>query len=233
MDTIDNHNVAQAIFQNLCQQMGMDINGFNNEHGRLVLISSAHSASGTSFTARAIAMAAAGYFTPRGQRVLLLDYDLYKQCQLQMVMNMGQITGPYDASFGANPFWQVRTGVTEESYELPPQAYNSLYLHDQTGLAVSVFRWDLIGQGQSVNIISSPDYWINLRRNFAMVIIDGPASDRTNLSAALYPQVDVTAIVAGKQNAASPQSLQMSQDVERFGGRFSGLILNNIVTEAA
>jgi len=213
--------------------MGMDLDRLDDGHGRLALISSAHSASGTSFIARAVAMAAAANLTPRGQRVLLLDYDLYKQCQLQMVMDAGQITGPYDASFGSMPFWQVRTGVTEDSYEVPPHAYNSLYLHDQTGLAISVFRWDLIGQGQSVNIIPSPEYWINLRRNFAMVIIDGPARDRTNISAALYPQVDATAIVAHRHNAASPQTLQMSQDIERFGGRFSGLILNDIVTKAA
>ncbi|MEP1231266.1 MAG: hypothetical protein ABJG88_11370 [Litorimonas sp.] len=232
MTNTDTHIVAKAIYQNLCNQMGISVDGQYDGYGRLALISSTHSGSGTSFISRQIALEAAAQFAPLGKRVLLLDYDLYKQSQLQAIMNMGTINGPYDASFGVTPFWQVRTGITEDSYELSPEAYNSLYIQDQTGLAVSVFRWDLLGTSQAVNVIPAPDYWMKLRSNFAMVIVDGPASDRTNMSAALYPQVDTTAIVSLNQNASSPQTLQMVKDIERFGGRFSGLIVNNIVNGA-
>lgn len=221
----DNHNTAHAIFNQLQNPPRAD------EAGKLVLIGSAYSGSGTSFIARSVALAAAAHYAPLGQRVLLLDYDLYKQSQLQALMQTGTVNGPYDVSFGAVPFWQVRAGILEDSPELPAAAYASLYLQDQSNLAVSVFRWDQIGTNQSVKVVPAPDYWMALRRSFAMVIIDGPALDRTNMSAALYPQVDTTAIIANAQNTGSPQTLQMAQDVQRFGGHFSGLILNDLGRE--
>jgi len=195
--------------------------------GQLVLMGSAHSQSGTSYIARSLAFAAASHFTPLGRRVLLLDYDLYKQSQLQSVMNLGPVQGPYDASFGVTPFWDVRAGVLEDSPSLDAGGYASLYLQDHSGLAVSIFRWDQIGANQSVKVVPAPEYWHALRQNFAMVIVDGPAADRTNMSATLYPHMDNIVIVAQTHNAASAQTLQMAKDVQRFGGQFSGLILND------
>lgn len=234
--TYETHDItAQSIFNQL--QATPRADGF----GKLILIGSAHSGSGTSYAARAIALAGAAHFKPLGQRVLLLDYDLYKQTQLQSVMETGAVNGPYDASFGVRPFWQIRAGVNQDSPELPAASYGSLYLQDITGLAVTVFRWDQIGANQSVNIISSPEYWAALRQNFAMVIIDGPALDRTNMSAALYPEMDHIAIAARPQIANSPQTLQMAQDIQahslhsgaHLGGNFSGLILNDAVNGKA
>jgi len=218
---LDNDSTAQAIFHQL--QTLSQTDGF----GQRVLLSSAHSASGTSFVARSIAMAAAAHYTPLGQRVLLLDYDIYKQSQLEAVMQMGPVNGPYDMSFGVTPFWQVRAGILDDSPELPAATYGSLYLQNESGLAVSVFRWDQIGSNQSVKVINTPDYWEALNHNFAMVIVDGPALDRTNMSAVLYPHMDATAIVATSQIARSPQTLQMAQDIQTFGGHFAGLILND------
>jgi len=216
-----NHNTAHAIFNQL--QNAPRSGGA----GQLVLLSSASSGCGTSFIARSVAFAAAAHYASHGQRVLLLDYDLYKQSQLQAMMQMGPVNGPYDVSFGVTPYWQVRAGILVDSPELPAATYASLYLQDQSGLAVSVFRWDQIGTNQSVKVVPAPEYWMALRRNFAMVIIDGPAIDRTNMSAALYPQVDTTAIVVGAQSAGDPQTVQMAQDIQRYGGHFSGLIKND------
>jgi len=223
----NNEITAQAIFNQL-QSRSQAFSGSGVQgNGRTILMGSAHSTSGTSYVARSVAYAAAAHYTPLGQRVLLLDYDLYKQSQLQAVMNVGPVHGPYDASFGVLPFWQVRAGVHEDSPTLAAGSYASLYLQDQSGLAVSVFRWDQIGANQSVKVVPAPDYWAALRRNFAMVIIDGPAVDRTNMSATLYPQVDSVAIVAQSHNSGSAQTLQMAQDISRYGGHFSGLILND------
>jgi len=224
----NNDITAQMIFNQLQggQQQGAQQQGAPNQAGQLVLICSAHSANGTSFIARSVAMAAAAHYAPLGQRVLLLDYDLYKQSQLQEMMKAGPVHGPYDASFGVTPFWQVRAGILENSPELAAGSYASLYLQDHSGLAVSAFRWDQVGTNQSVHVVAAPDYWAALRQNFAMVIVDGPAADRTNMSASLYPHMERVAVVAQAHNSASPQTLQMTQDIQRFGGHFAGLILN-------
>jgi len=220
-----NDITAQSIFNHL------RVSQRTGEAVQLILIGSAHSGSGTSYAARALALAAAAHFQPLGQRVLLLDYDLYKQGQLQALMGSGAVRGPYDASFGTMPFWQIRAGVNQDSPEMPAASYASLYIQDRTALAVTAFRWDQIGANQSVNIISATDYWARLRQNFAMVIIDSPALDRTNMAAMLYPEMDNIAIVAGPQTANSSQTLQMAQDIQsgnsHQGGYFSGLILND------
>ncbi len=219
----ENHIIAQTILNQLQSSIRSD--GL----GQLVLISSAHSGDGVSYIARSIALAAAAHYAPMGQRALLLDYDIYKQCQLQALMDTGSVQGPYDASFGVVPFWQVQTEAVTGSTDCLTANYNSLYLQDQSGLATTVFRWDKIEANQTVNIIDAPHYWTALRQNFAMVIVDGPAIDRTNMSASLYPHMDSVAIVAKPQNAQSAQTLQMAKDVQRFGGQFSGLILSDII----
>lgn len=228
--TFETHDItAQSIFNQLRAGPRADVT--NADTGQLILMSSAHSGAGTSYAARAIALAAAAHFMPLGQRVLLLDYDLYKQTQLQALMQMGVVNGPYDASFGVTPFWQIRAGLHQDSPELPAASYASLYLVEARALAVTAFRWDQIGANQSVNIISSPDYWAALRQNFGMIIIDAPALDRSNMCTALYPHMDNVAITARPENANSPQTLQMAQDIQTYNpnstGVFSGLILNN------
>lgn len=217
---MENNQTARAIFQTL-------LAGPRRPNaGCLALICGAHSRNGTSYIARSVAFAAAEHFTPLGERVLLLDYDLYKQSQLEAVMATGAIHGPYDASFGVTPFWQVRAGILEDSPEIPAAAFASLYIQDQLGLAVSVFRWDQVGTNQSLRLITSPEYWAQLRQHFAMIIVDAPAIDRSNSSAILYPYMDTCAIAALPQNVSSAQTLQMRRDIEIVGGHCSGLIVN-------
>ena len=194
--------------------------------GKLILLSSAHSGSGTSYVARQIAIAAAAHFLPYGQRVLLLDYDIHKQSHLQSLMSRGHVHGPYDATFNVAPFWQIYEGVQPNMRQVSGAAHNSLYIDSTSELAVTAFRWDQVSPSQNVMIMPSAPYWAELRRRFALIIIDGPALDRSPLSSDLFAYMDMNAIISTPQNSTSAQTMQMVQNIQNGSGKFSGLILN-------
>lgn len=189
--------------------------------------------SGTSFVARDFACLAATYFSDKGQRVALVDYDLNQQTQADWFETQaaqsryGALQGPYDAYMGQTPFWKVSPDIinkTEDSSESGQTC--RLYLTMSGQLAVTRFHWENIRPGQSVHIIRSANYWQALRQKFGIIVVDCPAFDNSDISLNVIPDADHTIIITPESRVTDPAIQGLSAAIVAAGGRCAGQILN-------
>ncbi len=222
---IDNHHPLQSVLSQLCTPERGD--------GRapVFALTASDTGVGTSYVARNLALLAAQHYGPYGQRVLLVDMDLSQQTQAEYFRNLtaqyGAVEGPYDATFGAEPFWQVSPdGIDAQGMRKSAALYGGLNLVGQTGLAVTEFRWSEIKQGQSVHVIAARDYWHSLRDEFALVIVDTPAFDRADTALTIIPEADKTVIICATDTASRPAQKELSDRIVAENGRCAGLVIN-------
>jgi Mrp family chromosome partitioning ATPase len=178
-----------------------------------------------------LSLLAAQHYSVYGQRVALIDLDISQQSQMKSFRDTaaqhGEISGPYDATFGEDPFWQVSPdGVDEFGRRKSAALYGGLNLIGQTGLAVTEFRWDEIKNGQSVHIREARSFWNALRDQFALVIVDTPAFDRADTALTIIPEADKTVIVCASDTAKDPAQKALSDRIEAANGRCAGLVVN-------
>jgi len=187
---------------------------------------------GTSYVARTLALLAAQHYAPYGQRVGLVDMDIsQQQSQMKIFRDSmalyGEVQGPFDATFGEDPFWQVSPdGVDEFGRRKSASLYGGLNLIGQTGLAVTEFRWSEVKAGQSVHITQARKYWHALRDQFALVIVDTPAFDRADTALTVVPEADKTVIICAPDTANLPSQKALSDRIEAEEGRCAGLVIN-------
>lgn len=201
--------------------------------GAIYALVSPHSGAGTSHIARQLALIAAAN-TGSGSQILLVDMDVQKNAQSlwfntpSAQSKYGRAEGPYDASFGAQPFWRVSPTMLNENGEgLSDSNYVSLHLLQGLPLAYTQFHWEEFRQGQSVHIQNARAYWHALRSRFDKVFIDLPAMDRANILSTVAPEADSSILVCGTQNQNSPDLKTAAQSLTACGARCSGVILND------
>lgn len=203
--------------------------------GRALIIAlvSAFSKSGTSYVARDLSLLGASYFSSQGGRVALIDFDVNQQSQCagfdrpQSIADHGALQGPYDATFGQAPFWQVSPDmVADDGTRTQAAAHCGLYFVGESGLAVSSFDWETVKSGQTVHVRRSPEYWNAARSQFSFLVVDCPSTDRSNTSMDMIPDADMTVIVSSSYRATDPAHTELSQKIIASGGRCAGMILN-------
>ena len=222
---IDVNHPLQTVLSSLCTPARGD--------GRapVIAVTATDTGVGTSYVARILALLAAQHYSPYGQRVALIDMDITQQSQInffrQPTTPYGNVQGPFDATFGESPFWQVSPdGVDEFGRRKSAALYGGLNLIGNTGLAVTEFRWPEIKQGQSVHICAARDYWHKLRDQFALVVVDTPAFDRADTALTVVPEADKTVIVCANDTASQPSQKALSDRIEAEQGRCAGLVIN-------
>jgi Mrp family chromosome partitioning ATPase len=196
-------------------------------------MTAADTGAGTSYVARNLALLAAAHYLPFGRRAVLIDLDLTHQTQAAYfrspaaLAQYGHSQGPYDATFGAEPFWQVSPdGIDAQGRRKSAALYGGLHLIGATGLAVTEFRWSEIKTGQSVHCTAAREYWNALRDQFAVVIVDAPAIDRTDIAMTVVAEADRTAVICSAARASHAVQAQLSARIDMEGGRCAGLIVN-------
>lgn len=221
---IDANHPLQSVLSSLCTPERGD--------GRapVIALTASDTGVGTSYVSRMLALLAAQHYAPYGQRVVLIDMDVSQQSQMTFFRNTpqyGEIQGPFDATFGENPFWQVSPdGIDEFGRRKSAALYGGLNLIGQTGLAVTEFRWSEIKDGQSVHICAARDYWNVLRDEFSLVIVDTPAFDRADTALTVVPEADKTVIICAPDTASLPSQKALSDRIEAEEGRCAGLVVN-------
>jgi len=161
----------------------------------VITMTAAHTGVGTSYVTRTLALLAAQHHAPQ----------------------YGQVQGPYDATFGQEPFWQVSPdGVDEMGRRKSAALYGGLNLIGNTALAVTEFRWSEIKAGQSVHIRHAREYWHGLRDQFAMVIVDTP----------VVGEADKTVLICSPETAKLPAQKLLSDRINAAQGRCAGLVIN-------
>ena len=197
----------------------------------VITMTAAHTGVGTSYVARTLALLAAQHYAPLGRRVCLVDMDISQQSQMsffrEATHQYGQVQGPYDATFGQEPFWQVSPdGVDAMGRRKSAALYGGLNLIGNTALAVTEFRWSEIKAGQSVHIRHAREYWHGLRDQFAMVIVDTPAFDRADTALTVVGEADKTVLICSPETAKLPAQKLLSDRINAAQGRCAGLVIN-------
>ncbi len=222
---IDIHHPLQSVLASLCAPERGD------GRGPVIALTASDTGVGTSYVARMLALLAAQHYAPYSQRVALIDMDVTQQSQIaffrETSSQFGEVQGPFDATFGENPFWQVSPdGIDDFGRRKSASLYGGLNLIGQTGLAVTEFRWSEVKQGQSVHICAARNYWHALRDQFALVIVDTPAFDRADTALTVVPEADKTVIVCAPDTAQQPSQKALSERIEAEQGRCVGLVIN-------
>lgn len=224
---IDNQHPLQAVLSALCVDARAD--------GRapVIAVTAAHSGVGSSYVARNLAILAAQHYVGFGQRVALIDIDLASQAQygffstpLQQSI-FGPLSGPYDATFGVTPFWQVSPDdIDADGNRKTAARYGALHLVGDSGLAITRFNWNEVKDGQSVHIAQARDYWHAVRDQFAVVIVDTPAFEAADTALSVVPEADKTVIVCDTARAGDPAQKALSDRITQAGGRCAGMVIN-------
>ncbi len=212
--------VLQSVFD------GLRANPRPDGLGQIIQIMSASSHAGTSHVTRNLSLIAARQMVEGSQRVGLFDCDFSQLAQTNYFFaasRAADMQGPYDASFGATPFWQIShsNGAVSEA----PNLYG-LYIEAQTGLAVTSLFWDQIAQTDKLTIRKSQAYWEALRSHFSYIFIDSPALDRSQESLLISPDCDGTILVAKAEEANDQSHIRAREQVFQAGGHYKGLLLN-------
>ena len=218
------------LYNSFCQLAGQ----LRYDHNVAVIgLISPFSYSGTSHTARELALLAAQHYSPQGKRVALIDFDLDKPSQKNFFgsaisqSKYGVLSGPYNATFGQAPFWQISPEMMGEDQEKSgDKGIAELYLVGETGLAITGFNWSQLKEGQRAHIVRSTEYWDALRAQFAFVVVDCPAFDRNDTALTLVPDADSIVLVCLPSQAHDPGQASYSNLIHEQGGICLGQIIN-------
>lgn len=177
--------------------------------GRALMVMGSRREAGTSTVAREIARLAA----LRSQRgVWLFDLDFGGNEQAEAVRVQGQ---PFDASFGRDPFWTVRSGQGRARVVARRSVVPNLYV---TQLQAEP------GAVQGIALGARPDYWAAVRQSIDLAIIDAPGNSKAPLS--LVSDLDGVILVADARDPNPAGLAARREAIEERGGVVAGLILN-------
>ncbi len=219
------HNLSQ-VYAQLSQEKRAD------GQGSLYVFCAAKSRCGTSYVARNMAMIAQQSL-PRGGQVLLIDMDIQNNAQSayffspESQASYGAPTGPYDAGFGEMPFWKVTPAVVGVDGEnVSSSHFMSLHAVTDPSIMFTHFHWEHFRQGQNVHIQNARNYWHKLRQHFAVIIVDTPAIDRSDILETICPEADANILVCANNDACSQSLTSVANRLQGMGARCAGVILN-------
>ena len=217
----------QGVYEHLAAETRAD------GKGKIYVFTSPKSGSGTSYIAREMALIAAGA-TQADQHVLLLDMDLQNNAQSAYFFGhenqsiYGAPNGPFDATFGTVPFWNVTpSAVNEQGQNVSNNHFMSLHMLDQTGISFSHFHWEKFIDGQNVHVQSARPYWHVLREHFSAIFIDTPGIDRANVLHTVAAEADANVLVSASSDANSPVLSELMHSITDMGASCAGVILND------
>ena len=203
--------------------------------GKIFAFVSAKSNSGTSFIVRQLAQIASLQSQTSNRRVLIIDMDLQKSAQAEWFFSpraqtqFGPPQGPYDACFGAEPFWRVTPSmVGRDGLNQSNSVYMSLHMVPQSHLTFSCFHWEKFMPGQTVLIQNARQYWHALRAQFGAILVDIPALDRADLIGTICPEADQTVLVSDLRDIHSEIMGQAYRRLQDMNAHCAGMILNEL-----
>lgn len=195
--------------------------------GRIFAVASGAAQSGTSFVARQLALTAVS----TGFQCALIDMGLTENAhyealsQPHMQAHYGKLAGPYDAGFEVDPFWHVSPMLVDDTGQNQSHAsFVGLYMLGQTGLVVTRFLWDKLGNGQNVHIAQARNYWHALRDRYPVSFVDVPSVSQSDAGQTVYGEMDGVILVSTQSNA--PENQIVLSQISASNGKCIGAIIN-------
>lgn len=166
----------------------------------------------------------------------LVDLDLMAAPQYAALSDdetrYGDLTGPVQASPDGSSFFTVQPPArTPEGRAWPDANYLAAYRVGGSRWWVTRFRREQLIGPQTVHILPSADYWNALRRFAEVVIVDGPAPERSRAALAVAPFMDQTVLVVSADQADVRAPAQLRDAIKAAGGHVSGLFFNRATVE--
>lgn len=202
---------------------------------RAVMFMAANAGEGTSSVAASFALMSAD----RSERTTwLVDLDLHANplmaaFQQGFAKGIGRPGKSYDASLDLQPFYDV---IDEENGKLDqPLSRPKLLAVQQiegTRLLVTRFMEDRLERGQTVRLVSRPEWWRKLRRSADWVVVDAPALKVSGAGLTMVPQMDGVVIVVDADKTQPEDVTSLRHQIENHGGHVLGAVMNRLRKDA-
>ncbi|MEE9272921.1 MAG: hypothetical protein V3U57_06625 [Robiginitomaculum sp.] len=201
--------------------------------GEVTVLCAPHSHAGTSYVARNMALITAQNL-PESAQVLLVEMDIQNNAQSSFFFASenqaiyGVPAGPYDASYGQQPFWRITPSiVNEQGLNLTDAHFMSLNILQACKISFTHFHWENLKAGHNVHIQNARNYWHELRKHYAAIIIDTPALDRSDILETISPEADRTILVAHSRDSRSESLASAYNKIKAMDTDCAGVIFNN------
>lgn len=201
---------------------------------RAIQFVAAHRGAGTSTFAREFARFAVGQSS---KPVWLVDLELNGPGQAEAIAAEAHRFGPLGKGVAASPdgssFFAVRPRAKAgDGKPVSDARYLAAHRVADKAMWVTRFRRDVLRGPQRAQVTPGRAYWDALRRHASTIVVDSPAADRSRAWLAVAPAMDLTVLViaADDPDEAAPAALKVA--IEEAGGRFAGVVINRVATEA-
>jgi Mrp family chromosome partitioning ATPase len=196
------------------------------EGGRTVMFMSARAGEGTSSVAVSFALMAAAHAR---KPVWLIDLDLKRNHLFNTFAvgpfadAFGGVGPPYSASLKTQPFFSIEPE--------DPEATDGLGLFTahrvgETRLMVTQFDAARVKPNHAIRVRTQPAYWQAVRSNTDWAVIDAPALELAGAGLAIASQMDRSVIVVRADETTPNDADAVRREVEAYGGRVAGVVLN-------
>jgi hypothetical protein len=200
---------------------------------RVIQIVAARTGDGASTVARELAH----YASRRtGRSVWLVDLDLGGGGQHAAIAaepdRYGVLSKPTKGSPDGSAFFNVHPpAFTPEGKIWPDGSYLAAHRVGSGRWWVTRFMRERLVGRQSVRPASTADYWRALRGFAEVIIVDGPAMDRSQACVAVAPHMDQTVLVVAADQADIGAPAALRDAISEAGGQVTGLFFNRAVVE--
>lgn len=185
--------------------------------GRCVMFVSARKGEGVTTISHA-AVKAAGPDT-----VYAIDLELRRNALAKAFKDSGDALGPrINGRLNGTSFYKIADGLGQIVEEARPAfSYHRLA---RSRLYVGVFDGRLVPEGGRILISSGPDYWNAARAGGAVVVVDAPALQRSQIALRVCAQMDGVVLVVGDDAGAAPAAIAAKADLLAAGANLIGLV---------
>lgn len=198
-----------------------------SHRGRLIMFVSAISGEGASTVAREFARLAA---VRAEKRAWLVDADLGRQEQQVHMIQRPERFGRAGAVVAGSPdgssFFSIKPSFVDDAGQrVRPARLLTAKPFLGRRLYTSRFQQEALKAGQNAIILRQGDYWAALAQHADTVIVDVPATDRSDAALMLAPFMDDVVLVVGEKADVGP-ALKLKSQIASVGGRLSGVVIN-------
>jgi hypothetical protein len=201
--------------------------------GRLIEFIAAREGEGVSTIAREFAFYAARQLR---RRVWLVDLDLMGQTQAAAIARnprqYGDLGQPAAATPDGSMFFSVQPPLRRpDGRPWPDARYISSHAVGGPGFWVTRFRREAMRGRQGVHVLPVQDYWKALRRHADLVVVDAPATARSQAGVTIAPFMDDVVLVVAADEGDPRAPAELRDDLAAAGAPLAGLFVNRVRVE--